>query len=52
MRTAALSRADRHGYGRLGVLNAPNRGAMRCKSGAPTSAEACYDPVQEPGARG
>jgi hypothetical protein len=32
-------------------FKALNRGALRRSSGAPTSAEASYDPVQEPGAR-
>jgi hypothetical protein len=34
------------------LFKALSRGSMRRKSGAPTSAEASYDPVQEPGARG
>jgi hypothetical protein len=34
------------------LFKALNRSAMRRKSGAPTSAEASYEPVQQPGARG
>lgn len=34
------------------LFKALSRGTTRRKSGAPTSAEASYDPVQEPGARG
>jgi hypothetical protein len=36
----------------LPLFKALGRGSMRRKSGAPTSAEASYDPVREPRTRG
>lgn len=36
----------------LPLFKVLNRGGMRRKSGAPTSAEASYDPVREPRTRG